>query len=81
LAASDVDPRQVGEQPAQVRVSLGSHCLVEPLVELGLVEPPVPEVLGQQVSDLGALGVGEPQIGVPDAASGCGQNPGLAARR
>jgi hypothetical protein len=38
--------RQVGQQPAQVRLGLGSHRLVEALIELGLAEPAVAVVPG-----------------------------------
>jgi hypothetical protein len=72
---------QVGEQPAEVLVGLGFHGLVEALVELRLVQPPVPVVPGQQVGHLGALGVGDPEVGVAGTAAGGGQEPGRAARR
>ena len=65
--------RQVGEQPAQVPVGLGPHGLIEPLLELGLVQPSVPVVRGQEVRDLGAFGVGDPQVAVAAPAAGGGQ--------
>src|SRR5262249_31790739 len=58
---------QVVEQAVQVRLRLGLHRPVEALVELLLVEPPVPVVLGQAVGDLRALSVGNPQVWVGPA--------------
>jgi hypothetical protein len=59
---------QVVEQPAQVRLGLGSHRLIDALVELGLVEAPVAVVLGQTVGDLSTLGIRDPQVTVGVAA-------------
>jgi NTE family protein len=53
---------QVVEQPAEVRAGSGVHRLIDALVELGLAEPSLAIVLGQEVSDLGALGVRDPEI-------------------
>ena len=54
--------RQVVEQASQVGPGLGVHGPVDSLVELGLVEAPVAEVLGQAVGDRLALGVGDTQV-------------------
>jgi predicted DNA-binding transcriptional regulator YafY len=80
LGGLGVGPGQVGEYAVQVGVGLGLHGLVQALVELGLVQPPVAVVLGQQVGHVGPLGVGNPQAGVAGAAAGGGQKPGRTAR-
>ena len=69
---------QVVEQPAQVRLGLGPHRLIDALVELGLVEAPVAVVLGQAIGDLGALGIRDPQVAVGVTAPA---HPGRAIRR
>ncbi len=65
---------QVVEQPGQVRPGLGSHCLIDALVELGLVEAAVTVMLAEAVGDLRAFGIGDSQVGltVADPAAKCG---------
>ena len=53
----------VGE-PGQVGVGLGAHRPAEALIELRLVEAPVPVVLGQLVGDLGPLGIRNSHRGI-----------------
>ena len=50
--------RQVIKEAVQVGAGLGAHGPPDALVELGLVEAAVAEVLGQAVGDRLALGVG-----------------------
>ena len=54
--------RQVVEQATQVGAGLGVHGPADPLVELGLVQPAVTEMLGQAVGDRLPLSVGNPQV-------------------
>ena len=54
--------RQVVEQASQVGAGLGVHGPADALVELGLVQAAVAEVLGQAVGDRLTLGVGNPQV-------------------
>src|SRR5579875_3961345 len=54
--------RQVVEQAAEIRPGLGVHCAPDPLVELGLVQASLAEVLSQAVGDRLAFGVGNPQV-------------------
>ena len=54
--------RQVVEQATQVGAGLGVHGPADSLVELGLVQAAVAEMLGQAVSDRLALGVGDAQV-------------------
>ena len=52
------------QQSVQVGPGLGAHRLAQPVVELGLVEPAVPVVLGEAVRHLGPVGIGHPHGGV-----------------
>ena len=54
--------RQVINKTVQVGARLGVHGPADSLVELGLVQAPVAEVLGQAVGDRLALGVGNPKV-------------------
>ena len=54
--------RQVVEQASQVGPGLGVHGPADSLVELGLVQAAVTEVLGQAVGDRLPLSVGNPQV-------------------
>ena len=54
--------RQVIKKTVQVGAGLGVHGPADSLVELGLVQAPVAEVLGQAVGDRLALGVGNPEV-------------------
>jgi hypothetical protein len=58
---------QVGGDPGQVGLGLGPHRQAEALVQFGLVETPVPVVLGQLVGDLGPFGVRDSHGGIGDA--------------
>jgi len=55
---------QVDEQPGQVCPRLRAHGPVQALLELGGVQASVAVVLGEQLADLVALGVADPQVGV-----------------
>ena len=54
--------RQVVEQATQVGPGLGVHGPADSLVELGLVQAAVGEVLGQAVGDRLTLGVRDAQV-------------------
>ena len=54
--------RQVIKEAVQVGAGLGVHGPADALVELGLVQAPVAEVLGQAVGDRLPLGVGNPEV-------------------
>ena len=54
--------RQVVEQATQVGAGLGVHGPADALVELGLVQAAVGEVLGQAVGDRLPLGVRDAQV-------------------
>ena len=59
-----VEVGQIGGQPGQVGVGLGAHRPAEALIELRLVEAPLPVVLGQLVGDLGPVGVRDSHGGI-----------------
>ena len=76
--------RQVVEQATKVGAGLGVHGPGHSLVELGLVQAAVSEVLGQAVGDRLPLGVGNPHVLI---GIGAGEQrretagPGLAVLR
>ena len=63
-------------RPAQVGAGLGVHGPADSLVELGLVQAAVAEVLGQAVGDRLPLGVGNPHVLVLEAGpANSGEKP------
>ena len=57
------------QQAVQVGPGLGAHRPAQPVVQLGLVEPAVPVVLGEAVRHLGPVGIGHPHEGVSGRAA------------
>jgi len=69
--------RQVGQQGAEVALGPRGQGLRDPLIELGLVESALLEVLPQFGRHRITLGVGHPQVWRPSSASWYCVLPGL----